>query len=154
MTVPSVDQVVTVIDQLQSVVELVSYKWFYIRRRKPQSILRFPDIDELQAVPGLMDTYTGFTEPPHGTCTPVQCEGFRYGLGAPATAKRLAKVILDQLKPPITADDKPTVSSKQRVRNAGAIPARKRACDVSPPYYLSGWSANSFNASLLVFRRR
>ena len=87
MTVPSVDQVVTVINQLQSLVELVSYKWTYIRRRKFQSILCSPDIDELQAVPGLMDNSTGFTEPPHGACAPVQCEGFRYGLGAPATAK-------------------------------------------------------------------
>jgi hypothetical protein len=90
MTVPSIDQVVTVIDQLQSIVELVSYKWTYNRRRKPQSILYSPpDIDELQAVPGLMDNYTGFTEPPHGACTPVQCKGCRcrYELGAPATAK-------------------------------------------------------------------
>jgi hypothetical protein len=98
MTVPSVDQVVTVINQLQSIVELVSYIiWTYIRRRIPQSILCFPpDIDELQAVPGFMDYYTGFTEPPHGASAPVQCEGFRYGLGASATAKRFAKVILDQ----------------------------------------------------------
>jgi hypothetical protein len=42
-----------------------------------------------------MDYYTGFTEPPHGASAPVQCEGFRNGLGAPTTAKRLAKVILD-----------------------------------------------------------
>jgi hypothetical protein len=63
--------------------------------RKPQSIRCSPDIDELQAVPGFMDYYTGFTEPPHGASAPVQCEGFRNGLGAPTTAKRLAKVILD-----------------------------------------------------------
>jgi hypothetical protein len=87
MTVPSVDQVVTVINQLQSIVELVSYKWTYNRRRNPQSISCFPDIDELQAVPGLMDICTGLTEPPHGACAPVQYQGFRFGLGAPATAK-------------------------------------------------------------------
>jgi hypothetical protein len=86
MTVPSVDQVVTAIDQLQSIVELVSYNWTYIRGRIPQSI-RSPDIDELQAVPRLMDNYTGFTEPPQGACAPVQCEGFRYGLGAPAATR-------------------------------------------------------------------
>jgi hypothetical protein len=38
MTVPSVDQVVTAIDQLQSIVELVSCNWTYIRGRIPQSI--------------------------------------------------------------------------------------------------------------------
>jgi hypothetical protein len=47
----------------------------------------FPDIDELQAVPRLMDNCTGLTEPPHGPCAPVQCEGLQYRLGAPATAK-------------------------------------------------------------------
>jgi hypothetical protein len=87
MTVPNIDQVVTVINRLQSIVELVSYKWTYIRRRKLNRFSVPPDIDELQAVPGLMDNYTGFTEPPHGTCAPVQCEGFRNELGAPATAK-------------------------------------------------------------------
>ena len=87
MTVPSVDQAVTVINQLQSIIELVSHTWTCLRRRKPQSILSSPDIDELQAIQGLMDNCTGLTEPPHGACAPVQCEGFRYGLGPPATAE-------------------------------------------------------------------
>jgi hypothetical protein len=79
-----VDQV---FNQLQSIVELVSYKWTSIRRRKFHLILCFPDTDELQAIPRLTDNCTRLTEPPHGSCAPAQCEGFRYGLGAPATAK-------------------------------------------------------------------
>jgi len=46
-----------------------------------------PDLDELQAVRRLMDNYTGLTEPPYGACAPVQSEGCRYELGAPATPK-------------------------------------------------------------------
>jgi hypothetical protein len=44
MTVPSVDQVVTAINQLQSIVELVSHKWTYIRRRKTPIDSLFPQI--------------------------------------------------------------------------------------------------------------
>lgn len=88
MTVPSVDQVVTVINQLQSIVELVSYKMDpIIGFQNSHLSLCFPDIDQLQAVPRIMDNYTGLAEPPHGPCAPMQCEGFRYGLGAPAAAK-------------------------------------------------------------------
>ena len=52
MTVPSVDQVVTAINQLQSIVELVSYKSTYIRRRKTQFDSLFPRYRRATSSPG------------------------------------------------------------------------------------------------------
>jgi hypothetical protein len=83
MTLPSLEQVVTVINKVQNAIEMVRknthVKW---TRSRPST-----DLSQPQAISGVMGTDTGRTERSHGTRTEVYRERFRKGLGAPTTAE-------------------------------------------------------------------
>lgn len=155
MTVPSVDQVVTTVNQVQSAVEVVSPSRPSYIREKDNRFASVPQISTSYKQSRFSWTTT------QDTLNRLMVLVLRCNARDFDTDSELQQPLSDLQRwvydfheyfPRPTAD-LVSAHSRQRVRNAGAIPQR-RPCDVSPAYYLSGWSANSFIASLVVFRRR
>ena len=72
MTLPSLEQVVTSINQVQSTIEVVSSSDSHAKVNANRLPRHFPpDLSEPQTIPRIMDNNTGRTEQPSGTCTEV-----------------------------------------------------------------------------------